>query len=76
MSTQVLAGHNLPEDGDAEALANIWWTYAQEASQFDHRRIAHLRKSLDIRLIFVRTTCDFERLGPNKYFSLVYSRQS
>lgn len=54
MSNYVLAGHNIPEDErEAEALAHIWWTYAQEANEFDHRRISHLHKSLDVRLIFV-----------------------
>jgi hypothetical protein len=79
MSNQVLAGHNFPEDGDAEALAHIWWTYAQEANQFDHRRISHLHKSLDVRLIFVRTTfinCGLGMRRINKAFSLVYFQRS
>ena len=54
MLNQVLADHGVPEDGDAEALEHIWWTYAQEASKFDHHRINHLHKTLDVILIFVR----------------------
>lgn len=43
----------MPEDRDVEALQNIWWTYAQEASAFDQRKISSLNKSLDSRLVFV-----------------------
>lgn len=60
MSTQVLGGTHIPEDArDAEALQNIWWTYAHESSAFDQRRISSLHKSLDIRLVFVRILVDF-----------------
>jgi hypothetical protein len=55
MLNQALADHDLSEDGDAEALEHIWWTYAQEASKFDNNRISHLHKTLDVILIFVRT---------------------
>jgi len=34
------------------ALAHIWWTYAQEANDFDRRTISNLNKSLDVRLLF------------------------
>jgi hypothetical protein len=53
MSNQVLAGSYIPEDNaDAEALQHIWWTYSQEANKFDQRRLSHLHKNLDVRLIF------------------------
>lgn len=56
MSNQVFVGANMPsQERDAEALRNIWKTYAHEATEFDHFRIASLHKSLDVRLIFVRT---------------------
>lgn len=56
VSTQVLAGSNMPNDRDAEALKNVWAIYADEAGEFDHRRISNLHKSLDVRLIFVSRT--------------------
>jgi hypothetical protein len=79
MSNQVLAGSYIPEDNaDAEALQHIWWTYSQEANKFDQRRLSHLHKNLDVRLIFVRTTSTFtssERRQVNKSASLVYFQQ-
>lgn len=53
MSNQVLAGMNIPDDRDTNALKQIWWTYAQEASEFDNRRLSDFHRSLDVRLIFV-----------------------
>jgi len=42
----------MPEDRDVEALQNIWWMYAHEASAFDQRKISSMHKSLDTRIIF------------------------
>lgn len=56
MSNQVFVGANMPsQERDAEALRDIWKIYAHEATEFDHCRISSLHKSLDVRLIFVRS---------------------
>lgn len=56
MTNQIFVNTNAPaDDRDAKALKDIWNLYAHEATEFDHLCIDSLHKSLDIRLIFVRS---------------------
>lgn len=56
MTNQIFVNANVPsDDRDSNALKDIWKIYAHEAMEFDRHRINNLHKSLDVRLIFVRS---------------------